>query len=589
MAFDGIVTKKVTDELKNLIDYKIDKIYQPDKNTIILGIYGNFTNLALLACISPNNYRIHLTTHTIKNPTIAPNFCMLLRKYILGYKVKNIYTKSLERIVFIELENLENPDKISKKTLVIELMGKHSNIILLDENGVIIDSIRHTSTEENAQRDIYPTARYFEPASNKLNLLETKNFEDFYKKLEYNNAENSKDTANFFDSNYKSIVKSIADEFNGIGITNLNTLANTVFENDTSSYHSSKNIAHILYDKIIEFINEKNLTIKITVMKNKVPKDYCLCKNQNNKTKFSLNFALDDFYFSKETNELFTNYRNTLLNIILSTLKKYEKRLTNIDEKLSECAEMNKYKLYGELIVANLYKIPNYKVSSISLENYYDNNSPVEIPLDKKYTPQHNAKRFFKKYNKLKNALEIVSVQKEETLEDINYIESIVYELDNCSNLDDVQEVYNEISENEIFKNMASSKSKKNDSKKTKQMTKNKFASFNPLKFVIDGYTIYVGRNNKENDYLTNKFASKNDIWFHTKDIHGSHVILKTISGEIVPDNIIFEAAKLAASHSKAKNSSNVPVDYCLVKYVKKIPRNKPGLVTYKNNKTILC
>ena len=156
MAFDGIVTKKVVDELQNLIDYKIDKIYQPDKNTVVLGLYGNFTNVALLACISSNNYRIHITTNNIKNPQIAPNFCMLLRKYIMGYKIKKIYTKALERIVFIDLENSENSNKIENKTLVVELMSKHSNIILLDKNGIIIDSIRHTSTEENAQRDIYP-------------------------------------------------------------------------------------------------------------------------------------------------------------------------------------------------------------------------------------------------------------------------------------------------------------------------------------------------------------------------------------------------------------------------------------------------
>ena len=182
--------------------------------------------------------------------------------------------------------------------------------------------------------------------------------------------------------------------------------------------------------------------------------------------------------------------------------------------------------------------------------------------------------------------MEIVSLQKQETIEEIKYIESIVYELDSCMNINDVQEIYDEISENEIFKlNKKNINSKKKS--KPKKITSNKFAKFNPLKYNIDGYTIYVGRNNKENDYLTNKFANKNDLWFHTKDIHGSHVILKTNPSETIPENIIYETAKLAAGHSKAKDSSNVPVDYCLVQYVKKVPGNKPGLVIYRNNKTI--
>ena len=577
MAFDGIVTKKVVDELKDLKNYKIDKVYQPDKNTVILGLYGNFTNVALLACISSNNYRIHLTTHTIKNPTVAPNFCMLLRKHILGYKIKNIYTKALERIVFIELENSENPTKVLKKNLIIELMGKHSNIILTDENNIIIDAIRHTNTEENAQRDIYPTTRYFTPKINKINLLEIKNFEDFYKNINLPDNEEMND-----------IIQEIVNKYNGIGFTNLKVIASEILNSSKEAYRSPKLITHKIYDRIFAILNYQNLSIKVSEMKNNLPKDFCLVIDENEKY-FGLNYSLDDFYFSKETNELFTNYRNTILNLILSTLKKYEKRLYNIDAKLDECKNMDKYKLYGELITANLYKISKQNLSSISLENYYDDNKLIEIPLNKKYSPQHNANLYFKKYNKLKNALEIVNKQKKETVEEIKYIESVIYELDNCFNIENIQDVYDEISENEIFKNSISQRknSKKKNINKPKKMTSNKFESFNPLKYVIDGYIIFAGRNNKENDYLTNKFASKNDIWFHTKDIHGSHVILKNKQGEKIPENIIYEAAKIAASHSKARNSSNVPVDYCLVQFVKKVPGNKPGLVIYRNNKTI--
>lgn len=570
MAFDGITTKKVVDELQNLINYKIDKIFQPDKNTIILGLYGNFTNMALLACISSNNYRIHLTKNNIKNPTTAPNFCMLLRKHILGYKLKRIYTNALERIVYIDLENNENSNKLETKTLIIELMSKHSNIILLDNHGIIIDAIRHTSTEENAQRDIYPTARYYEPIRSKINFLQIHNFDEFYKNLEATDKSN--------------VLEIISQKYNGLSLSNLKELAK-VKKND---YTSTQIIAHSAYDNICNILNSTNLAIKIISEKNGIPNDYCLDTSQNLSNDFSLNYALDNFYYHKEKNELYINYRNSLLNLILSALKKYEKRLENIDEKLSECKNMEKYKLYGELITANLYKIPNYNISSITLENYYDGNKNIDIPLEKKYSPQINAKRYFKKYSKLKNASEIVKTQKIETESEIKYIESIIYELENCKNIDDVHEIYNEISENEFFQHFFTKrnfKSKKN--KKTKHTTSDKFAKFNPIKYTIDGYTIYVGRNNIENDYLTNKFAKKDDIWFHTKDIHGSHVILKTNPQEIIPENIIYEAAVLAVKHSKAKNSSNVPVDYCKVAFVKKVPGNKPGLVIYRNNKTI--
>ena len=580
MAFDGIVTKKIVDELSDLKNYKIDKIYEPDKNTITLGLYGNFQNISILASIS-NNYRIHLTKHVVKNPNTAPNFCMLLRKHILGYKIKKIYTKSLERIVFIVLENLENPEKPIFKTLIIELMGKHSNIILVDENNIVIDSIRHTSVEENSLRDIYPTAKYMLPNLNKYNILEMKNFEEFYSHIDSEN-----------------VVNSILDNFAGIGAINLNYIVKNISLQKDNEYKSSKLLAHKIYTELIKLLYSKSLTIEILYKEN-LPKDYVLkCLNNSSQDNFELNYSLDDFYFKKESSELFRNYRNAILNLILSTLKKYEKRLQNIDEKLDECSKMDTFKLYGELIIANLYKIPNYNVSSISLENYYDNNKPITIPLDKKYSPQNNAKRFFKKYNKLKNALDIVGKQKIDTSEEIDYIESIIYEIENCKNIDDIKQIYDEIEDNPIFENKSfkskyfsssngKNKNYKKKSNSKKQLTSNKFANFNPLKFVIDGYTILVGRNNKENDYLTNKFANKHDIWFHTKDIHGSHVILKTHPNEITPDNVIYEAAKLAALHSKAKNSSSVPVDYCEVSFVKKIPGNKPGLVIYKNNKTL--
>ena len=584
MAFDGIVTKSITKELKNIIGYKIDKVYEPDKNTVTLGLYGKSSNLMLLICISSNNCRISLTSHPQKNPSTAPNFCMLLRKYLIGLKIKNIYTIDLERIVFIDLENNENPNKPICRKLIIELMGKHSNIILTDSNNIIIDSMRHTSTLENSNRDIYPTARYIFPESTKYSFLELNTFDDFYnaiepKLIEYI-SENSLNIENLNVSNFM-IDKIISNTFNGISLSFIQNILSKL-----NIKEISKNNLELIYNKINEILSSSFLDIFLAENQ----KDYYLyTSNIENESPFNLNYKIDDFYFEKETSELFKNYRNSILHLILATLKKYEKRLENIDNKLSECNNMDKFRLYGELITSNLYHIPNRNVNSIEVENYYDKNSPITIPLDQKYLPSYNAKRYFKKYNKLKNALAIVNVQKDETIRDIDYIESVIYELDNAKSIDDLGAIYDEISENGLFsdKLKVKSSSKKASNKKAKPMTKNKLTSFNPLKYVIDGYTVLVGRNNKENDYLTCKFANKNDIWFHTKDIHGSHVILKTNPNEIVPDNVLFEVAKLTAKHSKAKNSSHIPVDFCKVSFVKKPSGSKPGYVIYSNNKTL--
>ena len=415
MAFDGIVTKSIVKELKNIIGYKIDKVYEPEKNTVILGLYGKSLNLMLLMCISSTNYRLHLTTQKQKNPSTAPNFCMLLRKYLIGLKIKNIYTVDLERIVFIDLENNENPNKPICRKLIIELMGKHSNIILTDSNNIIIDSLRHTSTLEKSNRDIYPTARYIFPESNKYSFLELKDFDDFYDKLEPKLieyiAENSLNIENLDISNFR-IDKLISNTFNGISLSFIQNVLQNLNVKDIS-----KDNLNLIFSKITEILSTSSLDI----FKTENGKDYFLYTTNNlSENQFNLNYKLDDFYFEKESSELFKNYRNSILHLILATMKKYEKRLENIDNKLSECSNMDKFRLYGELITSNLYQIPNRNLDSIDVENYYDNNNIITIPLDKKYLPSYNAKRYFKKYNKLKNALAIVNDQKEETIRDID-------------------------------------------------------------------------------------------------------------------------------------------------------------------------
>lgn len=570
MAFDGIVTKAISTELVDLCGARIDKIFQPNKNELLLGLYLNKKNYAIDICIDAQNCRINLTTNSKPNPNIAPNFCMLLRKNLIGLKVKNFITFDLERLVIIEFEGFNELDDIISKKLVIELMGKHSNIILLDDTNIIIDSLRHIKEIDENYRDILPHTKYSFPSSNKSSFFDLKNFEDFRKHLDAPDINNlPTQISSTFNGISKDFICSIIKklEISKLDNTNLENIFNYI-------------------NNIIDNIGTDNLSFEEIKDKDGVVKDYFLVSNKSN-TSFSLNYFIDDFYYKKETLETFKNYRNTLLKLILDTLKKYNKRLYNINEKLHDCDDMEKYRIFGELITANLYRIPNRNLSEIELENYYDNNK-ITIKLDKRFLPSINAKRFFKKYSKLKNALAIVSEQKEDTLKELDYIESVVYELENCSTIEEVGAIFDEISENDIFKDKKELNTSKKSKIKKSKFTKNKTVSFNPLKYTIDGYTVFVGRNNKENDYLTLKYANKSDIWFHTKDFHGSHTILKIDNNLPFPnDNVLVEAARIAAQHSKAKNSSNVPVDYCEVKYVKKPSGSKPGMVIYSNNKTL--
>ena len=571
MAFDGITTKKIADELQVLSGARIDKVFQPNKNEIILGLYINGVNYALEMCIDSGNYRINLTTHSKSNPQVAPNFCMLLRKHLIGLKLKNIITFGLERLVILDIEGFDEFEDVVSKKLIIELMGKHSNIILVNESNIIIDSMRHIKSDDEVNRSILPHIKYQFPTTSKIDFLSLNNFTDFKNNLQ--------------DYNISNLSSVICDTYNGISKSFIDNLIISIAD-------ESKDIDKVL-EKIYNYISKALETTEKThfdvvekEINKKIKKDYFLQLGSNSSTPFSLNFFIDDFYYSKETNDSFKAYRDTTLKLILGILKKYNTRLINIDSKLKECENMDIYKLYGELITANLYKIENKNLEYVELENYYDNNKLIKIPLDKKYLPSINAKRFYKKYNKLKNTLEIVGIQKQETIKELDYLESIVYELESATTIDEVAQIFDEISENVMIKDTISKNQKKIKVKKSK-LTKNKEVAFNPIKYTFEGYTIFVGRNNKENDYLTLKYANKMDYWFHTKDIHGSHVILKCTENIIPTDYILYKCAEFAAKHSKAKNSSNVPVDYCLVKYVKKPNGAKPGMVIYTNNKTI--
>lgn len=528
---------------------------------LFLEFIQNGTNYALNMSIASDSYRLSLTTHQKSNPLNAPGFCMLLRKHIMGAKIKKIYTIGLERIIYIELECFDELNDLVHKKLVVELMGKHSNIVLLSENNYIIDSLRHLSKEENSTRDILPARLYEIPENTKNDFYICKTFDEFYKSL-------PDDT---------SIDQSISSMYSGIS----KLLIQSIIErNKLTSDKSSANLKFI-YKYIQELL--KNIDTNLVFFSD-YKKDFVLQFDENsNADNLQSNFFIDDYYFNKENNILFTTYKNNLLKLVLSTLSKIKKKLVHINEKIEECKNMDMYKLYGELITANMYQFPEYQTDTITVLNYYTNED-VNIPVDKSKTPSYNAKNYYKKYNKLKNALAIVNEQKKETISELDYLESIIYETDMAKNITDIDEIYSEITENPLFERTHL----KSNAKTTKSKNKNKKLNkdYVPIEYKIEGFDFLVGKNNVQNDYLTTKLARSNDIWFHTKDIHGSHGILIT-KGETPSMDVLIRCAQIAAYYSKGRMSSNVPVDYALVKYVKKPSGSKPGFVIYTHNKTI--
>lgn len=565
MAFDGIVTKSIVSELNTFIlGGKINKIFEPNKNEIILGIYNNGKNYALNCSIGVDNYRINLTTNSKPNPINAPGFCMLLRKHLIGGKIKNISMPGLERIVILELECYNELNDLTIKKLVIELMGKHSNIILLNDKNIIIDSLRHLDSFNNSLRDILPAHPYILPNTNKIDFLKIKDFNEFYTYTQnLNNLDNG--ISNTFNGISKLFIQSILDEQNMENIVNI------------------RNLEHI-YNYMLEVLNN-NVYLKnygkdytLTIVK---PSNYMELANLPH-----LNFFIDDFYTEKEKNMEFLTYRNSVLKLVDGTLKKITKKLNNINSKLNECLDKDIFQLYGELITANIYRFKQFDSDYIEVENYYDNNNIIKIPVNIHLSPAVNAKNYFKKYNKLKNALEIVNQQKVETLEELNYIETIIFSLDNAKNILDIDEIFSEIKENNLF--FTKKNNMINDVKSTKLKNKNKKVDkeYTPIEYKIDDYTFFVGKNNKQNDYLSTKVLKSNDMWFHTKDIHGSHGILLTNNTSPSID-VIIKCAQIVAYYSKARLSSNVPVDYTLGKYVKKPSSSKPGFVIYTNNSTV--
>ena len=573
MPFDGFVTKKVVTELKNkLIGGKINKVSEPNKNEIILSIYNQGENYNLLLCANPDYCRINLTNYQKQNPQNAYNFCMLLRKYLIGGKIKEISNYDLERTVRITFDCYNELNDLVTRNLYIEIMSRQSNVILTNENNIIIDTLKHL---ELSTRELLPAHEYEFSPSNKQSFIKLESYDEFKKYFEIDKENFS--ISNILFNNFIGFSKPLIKET----LKTLNVEPTSTSDEDFRKVYSYfKNLILNLESPISTF---KEISSK---------KDYCLylesndvIENLNEDDILTANEFIDEFYFQKEKQTSFTNSKNVVLKIVLTSLKKVYKKLEHINQKLNECNDMDRFRLYGELLTANLYKfhgLPN--TDKVEVENYYDENKVISIPLDKSIPVSKNIEKYFKKYNKLKNALLIVTEQKKETEKELDYIESIVFSIENSKTLSDINEIYIEISNNLSTKKEVMKKEK--NKQKPKNPKKQDEVSYDVLN--IDGFQVYVGKNNIQNDYITHKLASPNDIWFHTQKIHGSHVLLKNPDSLDITEDILFKCASLAKENSKANGSVNVSVDYCFARYVKKAPGNRPGMVIYTNFKTII-
>jgi len=565
MAFDGIVIHAIVNELsKTIVGGRIDKIYQPLSKELIIRIRTRGENHQLFLSADPTNPRIHLTNKKFTNPDIPPMFCMLLRKHLENSRIKSISQWKLERIIRIEFETTNEIGDPVIYWLVVEIMGRHSNIIFVDpQKKIILDCIHHVNHQINSFRELLPGKEYnTPPLQSKLNLLEVDIDTIQHLVNEHEIEPDKNNTTNlerFFVTNFQGISPLVSSELWSranndvsklvdIGISLKLTIINHSYKPCIVSNHRG---VYLKYSAIDLHTSNKNDNIEYYQTTN-----HCV-----------------DEYYSQKAQQLFAQ-RDThdLSTKITSLYKRAANKIEKLKNTLASANEAAQFKLMGELLTANLYQISKGQ-KQVEVTNYYDPEQRlIKIPLDARLTPNQNAQSYFKKYNKQKNSIPKINEQLELANEEMLYFETILQQLE-TADIQVVADIRQElIDEGYIFY------------KGKPQKKKNNKPASKPLKCTsTTGVEIWVGRNNKQNDLLTTQIAGKNDTWLHTKDIPGSHVVIRS---QQFDEQTLLEAANIAAYFSKARESSNIPVDYTLIKNVRKPNGSKPGFVIYDQQKT---
>lgn len=555
MSFDGLFSRAITHEFSSLLKGgRINKIHQPFKNEIVLIIRANGKNHKLLLSVHPNYARAQLTGDTYENPSEPPMFCMLLRKHLEGFILEDIHQVGLDRIIIFEVKGRNEIGDVSYKQLIVEIMGRHSNIVLVDKTrNIILDSIKHVSFAVNTHRAIMPGQEYvFPPQQNKLNPLEATE-EDILRNIDFNGGK---------------LDKQIVERFAGISPLFAKEI---IFQTGLANRISLPKAFVSMLHKVKENLYQPTITVK----ENKesfylFPLEHL---NGENKSYPSLSELLDRFYFGKAERDRVKQQGNDLERFIINEKEKNEKKIKKLLATVKEAENADQYQLFGELLTANMYAVEK-GMKEIVVINYYDENGgTIKIPLNPQKSPSENAQRYFSRYQKAKTAFVMANEQLEKAKEEVAYFDSLLQQVETASTKD-IAEIREELVEGGYLRDRQKKGNKNN--KNTKPLLEKYVAS--------DGTEILVGKNNKQNDYLTNKLAGKDEIWLHTKDIPGSHVVIRD---KAPSEETILEAAQLAAYFSKARNSSSVPVDLTQIRHVKKPSGAKPGYVIYENQQTV--
>ncbi|MDL4840004.1 Rqc2 family fibronectin-binding protein [Aquibacillus rhizosphaerae] len=554
MAFDGIVTRAITHELDNeLSSGRVMKIYQPTETELILTIRSHGKNKSLLLSMHPSYARFHLTSDSYQNPKEPPMFCMLLRKHLVGGFIEEIVQHENERIVFFHIKGKNEIGDETVKTLIIEVMGKHSNIFLVDkEKGHILDSIKHVAPAQNRVRTIMPGQAYkLPPDQGKLNPI-TVDSDVFIRKLDFNAGQLDKQLV----STFMGFSPLIAKEILHRAYLGSPETYKAVFEQLQTSLLHHQYQPELIKDKKEDF--------------------YCLSLSSvaGQREKFeTMSSLLDNYYSGKAERDRVKQQAGDLYRFLKNEREKNVRKIKKHKQTLVKADKADQFQRYGELLTANMHTLKQGDKSATVIDYYDPDQNEITIELNPNKTPSENAQSYFKTYQKLKKSKKMVIQEIAKAEQEINYLDELLQQIDEAR-VQDIEEIREELREEGYLKTKSKHKKKKN--KPTKPEPEQYVAS--------DGTIILVGKNNKQNEFLTNRLAAKDEIWLHTKDIPGSHVVIRDKNPS---DETLFEAAQLAASFSKSKNSSSVPVDYTLIRHVKKPNGAKPGFVTYDNQKTL--
>lgn len=561
MALDGIFMYNLTKELKQgLIGSKIDKINQPEKDEIILTIRGK-ENKKLLISSSSTYPRVHFTKIAKANPLKAPTFCMLMRKYLCGGRILDISQLGLDRVVVFTIETKDELGFESIYKLIIEIMGRHSNISLVrDRDNKVMESIKHLNASQNSYRVLYPGTDYtYPPKSEKINMLDF-TFDDI---------------KSFFNDNDV--------EFNENIFSNILTGVGKAYSKELYKKYTKNVDKELVLNLLFDFLNSQKENIlnahdHLIFSKNGILKDfYCLDLDVyfgfEKEEVSSASELLETFYSKKDKQDRLTAKSVNIQRLVNTNIDRCLKKIRILENTLVDCSKKDDCKIKGELLTSYIYNFQKGDKETKVL-NYYNSEEEeyLTIPLDIHKTPSENVQKYFKKYTKLKTA-EIQALNQLELAQtELNYLYSVSNNLANVDNYSEIDEIKNELIESSYIR------FRKNDKKKKDKISK-------PMHFKSkEGIDIFVGKNNIQNDILTLKSSDKRFTWLHTKEIPGSHVVIAAFK---FSDDTLLEAANLAAFYSKGKASTKVPVDYTLIKNVKKPSGAKPGMVIYSTNKTL--